>query len=204
MRRCDFPLTLAVAVLAIALTALAPDTLVADGRVFHGQWWRLASGPFIHATWGHLIRDLSLVALAGIPYEARLGRSIWILGLVVPPLVALGTVDWYCGLSGLSHALLAGALAHEALRRRGRTRIAVLGLCAIAALKPIYELATGAPAFPMALGDHVVQVPIAHAAGVVIGIACASRNRLAADDRARPLAGGVRRVPDRVHQPDRA
>jgi rhomboid family GlyGly-CTERM serine protease len=172
MKRCDFPLTLAAIALAVALTALAPDALIADGRALHGQWWRLATGPFIHATWAHLVRDLALVALAGIPYEARLPHRLWILGLVVPPLVTLGTVDWYCGLSGLSHALLAGALTYEALRRRGRTRIAVLALCAIAALKPLYEVATGAPAFPMALGAHVVQVPIAHAAGVLVGIAC--------------------------------
>jgi membrane associated rhomboid family serine protease len=179
MRRCDFPLTLAVAALAVVLTALAPDACIADGRVFHGQWWRLASGPFIHATWSHLARDLSLVALAGIPYEARLGRAIWGLGLVVPPLLALRGLDWYCGLSGLSHALLAGALAYEALRRRGRTRIAVVALGAIATLKPLYEIATVAPAFPMALGPHVVQVPIAHATGVVVGLACVLARHLA-------------------------
>jgi rhomboid family GlyGly-CTERM serine protease len=178
MRRCDFPLTLATIALAVAATALAPDALIADGRALYGQWWRLATGPFIHATWAHLVRDLALVALAGIAYEAHLPRATWILGLVVPPLVALHGVDWYCGLSGLSHALLAGALAYEALRRRGRTRAGVLALCAIAALKPLYEVATGAPAFPMPLGPHVVQVPTAHAAGVLVGIACVlSRHR---------------------------
>jgi rhomboid family GlyGly-CTERM serine protease len=186
MRRCDFPITLAVAVLAVALTALAPDALIADGRAFHGQWWRLATGPFIHATWAHLARDLALVALAGIPYEARLGRPIWIFGLVVPPLAALPTVDWYCGLSGLSHALLAGALVYEALRRRGRTRVVVVALAAIAAVKPLYEVATGAPAFPMALGAHIVQVPIAHAAGVLVGIACVVARHLACTASGKP------------------
>jgi membrane associated rhomboid family serine protease len=172
MKRCDVPLTLACAALAVALTALPSDAFVTDGRVFHGQLWRLATGPFIHATWSHLARDLALVALAGIPYEARMGRAIWILGLVVPPVVALASVDWYCGLSCLSHALLAGALTYEALRRRGVTRAVVLVLCAIAALKPLYEVTTGASAFPMALGAHVVDVPLAHATGVLIGIAC--------------------------------
>ena len=186
MKRCDFRITLTVAALAVVLTALAPGALIADGRVFHGQWWRLATGPFIHATWAHLVRDLALVALAGIPYEARLGRMIWILGLVVPPLVALHTVDWYCGLSGLSHALLAGALAYEALRRRGRTRIAVLVLCAIATLKPFYEVVTGAPAFPMTLGTHIIQVPIAHAAGVLVGVACVVARHLACTPSGKP------------------
>jgi hypothetical protein len=55
----------------------------------------------------------------------------------------------------------------------------VLALCAIAVLKPLYEVATGAPAFPMALGAHVVQVPVAHAAGVLVGITCALARHLA-------------------------
>jgi hypothetical protein len=129
---------------------------------------------------------MALVALAGIPYEARLGRAIWILGLSVPPVIALASVDWYCGLSCLSHALLAGALTYEALRRRGRTRAVVLVLCAIAALKPLYEVVTGASAFPMALGAHVVDVPLAHATGVLIGIACVFARHLACTPSGQP------------------
>jgi hypothetical protein len=86
--------------------------------------------------------------------------------------LASGTASWYCGLSGLSHALLAAALAYEALHRHGAVRIGVLALCAIAAVKPIYELVTGTPAFAMSLGDGVHQVPVAHAVGVAVGIAC--------------------------------
>jgi rhomboid family GlyGly-CTERM serine protease len=140
--------------------------------VFDGQGWRLVTAPFVHATWGHLVRDLALVAIAGVAYEPVLPRQVFALGLVVPPLAVLlaGRVDWYCGLSGLSHALLAAALAYEAMRRRGRARVWVLALCAVAICKPVYELVTGAPAFPMALGDHVVQTPVAHAAGVVVGM----------------------------------
>jgi len=167
--------TLAIAVAAVATTALAfalpgaRDALIADDRVFAGQGWRLVTAPFVHATWGHLVRDLALVALAGIAYEPVLPRRVFGLGLVVPPLAVLVEhhVSWYCGLSGLSHALLAAALSYEALRRRSRW---VYALCAVAIAKPLYELVTGAPAFPMALGDHIVQTPIAHAAGVLVGI----------------------------------
>lgn len=150
------------------------DALIADPRVFAGQGWRLVTAPLVHATWGHLVRDLSLVAIAGIAYEAVLPRALFGLGLVVPVLAVLlaGNVDWYCGLSGLSHALLAAALSYEALHRRGRVRLWVLALCAVAITKPLYELVTGAPAFAMALGPHVVQTPLAHAAGVAVGIAC--------------------------------
>lgn len=150
------------------------DLLVADGRIAHGQLWRAVTGPLVHATWGHLVRDLALVCLAGVAYEAPLARK-WLLfggGLVVPGLAVLaaGEARWYCGLSGLSHALLAAALAFEAMRRTGAVRAAVLVVCAIAAIKPLYELVTGAPAFAMALGVDVHQTPLAHAVGVGIGI----------------------------------
>jgi rhomboid family GlyGly-CTERM serine protease len=181
--RCDFPWTVAVAGLAILATAAAfasshaRDLLVADGRIAHGQLWRAVTGPFVHATWGHLVRDVALVGLAGVAYEAplRARRTVLFAGGLVLPCVAVlaaGDASWYCGLSGLSHALLAAALTYELARRRGAVRVAVLALCAIAAAKPIYELVTGAPAFPMALGDGVHQVPLAHAVGVAVGIAC--------------------------------
>jgi rhomboid family GlyGly-CTERM serine protease len=191
--RCDFPCTLAVGVLAAFATAGALGSpaiaraLVADGRIVHGELWRAATGPLVHATWAHLIRDLALVALAGAAYEAPLRSRRAVLfaaGLVAPPLAVLaaGEVGWYCGLSGLSHALLAAALAYELVRRRGAARAIVLVLCAGCAVKPIYELVTGAPAFAMSLGAGVVQVPLAHAAGVAVGLLCglaAGRDRYA-------------------------
>lgn len=189
---CDYPWTVTVVVIAVAATAGAyawpglADALVADGRIAHGQLWRAMTGPFVHATWGHLVRDLALVALAGIAYEAPLRSRRALLfagGLVLPALAVLaaGDAQWYCGLSGLSHALLAAALSYELVSRRGAARAIVLALCAVCALKPIYELATGGPAFAMSLGPDVVQVPLAHAVGALVGIAC---GLLAGRDRA--------------------
>jgi rhomboid family GlyGly-CTERM serine protease len=183
LMRFDFRWTAVVIALAILATAGAfastdvRDALVADGRIFEGQWWRLVTGPFIHATWGHLVRDLALVAIAGIAYEGPLAsRKLHVFagGIVVPALAVLVARDatWYCGLSGLSHALLAAALSYEFVRRRGAARAVVLLLCVIAAAKPVYELLTGAPAFAMPLGEGVVQVPLAHVIGVLTGIAC--------------------------------
>ncbi len=193
--RWDFPWTLAVVSLALVATAAAlaspgvADALVADARIAHGQPWRAVTGPFVHATWGHLIRDLALVAIAGVAYEAPLrSRRAWLFaaGLVAPAIAVLvaGHARWYCGLSGLSHALLAAALAYELVRRRGAARLVVLALCLVSAAKPIYELVTGAPAFAMALGDGIVQVPLAHVVGVAIGIACGLRAGADARQRA--------------------
>jgi rhomboid family GlyGly-CTERM serine protease len=179
--RCDYPWTFAVAALAIIATAAAfasagfADAVVADVRITHGQPWRAVTGPFVHATWGHLVRDLALIALAGVAYEAPLRSQralLFTAGLVVPGLAVLaaGDAQWYCGLSGLSHALLAAALSYELATRHGRTRALVAVLCAVCALKPLYELVTGAPAFAMSLGPDVIQVPLAHASGVIVGI----------------------------------
>jgi rhomboid family GlyGly-CTERM serine protease len=186
VKRFDFPWTFTVAMLAIVATAVAfaspaaRDALVADNRIFEGQWWRLVTGPFVHATWGHLIRDLALVAIAGLAYEHPLRAAklhVFAGGIVLPGLAVLVAQDarWYCGLSGLSHALLAAALSYEFTQRRGAARWIVLASCAIAAMKPIYELATGAPAFAMSLGNGVAQVPLAHVVGVIVGIACGLR-----------------------------
>jgi|GEM_PF-3066641 len=192
--RCDFPWTLAIVGLAVVATAGAfgspriADALRADGRIADGQLWRVVTGPLVHATWGHLVRDLALVALAGVAYEAPLRAlrvPLFVAGLVVPAVAVLAAGDarWYCGVSGLSHALLAAALSYEVTRRRGAARALVLGLCAVAALKPLYELATGTPAFVMSLGDGVTQVPLAHVVGVLIGIACGLRAARGCDTR---------------------
>lgn len=211
-RRCDFPWTVAACALAVAATAAAfasdrvAGALIADARIAHGQVWRALTGPLVHATWGHLARDAALVAIAGAGYEAPLRSRrtlVFALGLVLPALAALaaGGVRWYCGLSGLSHALLAAALSYEVVSRRGRARAIALGLAAIAAVKPLYELVTGTPAFAMSLGNGVVQMPVAHATGVCVGIACGLRaaldRRRAAPERAPVVPARPRhRAPD--------
>ena len=160
--KLDFPVTaLVIAVATVATACCEPGGVLL--------------GPFVHATWGHLIRDVSLVALAGIPYEAPLRDvrvPLFVGGLVLPAAAVLLATDatFYCGLSGLSHALLAAALTFEARRRRSPF---VLAICGLGLVKVGHELVTGAPAFPMALGAHVRQSPLAHAVGAAVGIACA-------------------------------
>jgi rhomboid family GlyGly-CTERM serine protease len=173
MRGCDFPWTVAVIALAIAATAASPVAF--DALVIAGPW-RVVTGPFVHATWGHLIRDCALVAIAGVAYEAVLPRWVFVAGIVLPPIavLALTDVSWYCGLSGLSHALLAAAIVYEFRNRRGVARVIVGAIGAVAAVKPLYEVITGAPAFAMWLGANTRQVPLAHATGVCIGLVTGS------------------------------
>lgn len=201
--RFDFPITLAIALAAIATTALvlavpsARDALVADDRVFDGQGWRVVTAALVHATWGHLVRDLSLVALLGIAYEAvALPRWLFGLGLVVPSLaeVLAHRVAWYCGLSGLSHALLAAVVTYEAVRRR---RLWLYAVAAVAIAKPLYELVANVSLFPMPLGEHVADTTVAHAAGALLGIIAGVRA-----GRASSSSRASARRPDR--RPSRA
>ena len=71
--RIDVATTLVCAASAMALTAAVGagmlDSVVAtaDG-VRAGQLWRLFTGPLVHATWGHLVRDLALLIALGLAY----------------------------------------------------------------------------------------------------------------------------------------
>jgi membrane associated rhomboid family serine protease len=179
--------TIAIACAAIAATAAAlshdpasralAQALVADHRV-QTETWRIFTGPLVHATWGHLVRDVSLVLVLGFRYEARL-RARWPLivavGLAAPPLAVLAAgADGYLGLSGFAYALIAAALAFEL---RTRPRMWVASLAWLLAVKVVYEAivpsASGLSILPrsawLALGPGVHQAPLAHLAGAIAG-----------------------------------
>lgn len=189
-RRFDFPWTAGVAVAALVATALATPggPWVADAeRIRAGELWRLLSGPFVHATWGHLLRDLALCAIVGVAYEHPL-RRIWpalCAATLVAPAAAAIAAGWsgYMGLSGMSHGLLAAAVTFELRRARPAPWYVVVAGAALAA-KIAIELAAGAPLFPMDLGPGVLQAPIAHAAGAAAGagITLIYRNKLVIDN----------------------
>lgn len=161
--RLDFPWTLALAAAAVAATALA---LVGGLAI---------SGPLVHATWGHLVRDVALLAIVGVAYEAPLAR-VWPALLAAALLAPWGFVlvatdhTVYLGLSGVSHALLAAAVTFEIGRRRGAARAWAAAVGAVLAVKLAGEAALG-PAFPVELGPGVVAVPVAHVVGALVGVA---------------------------------
>ncbi len=178
--------TILIASLSVFATASlhwpgVADTLVADGdAIGQYQLWRWISGPLVHATWGHLIRDLALLLFAGIALERELGRRfkhLCLLGLVVPTIATLADpqIQFYFGTSGLTHALLAALVFHvlcssdpDLRTPRWMRGLALLGGLTIAA-KVLWEVITGSPLFPMDLGPGIQQVPIAHASGALVG-----------------------------------
>ncbi|HTJ42763.1 MAG TPA: rhomboid family intramembrane serine protease [Kofleriaceae bacterium] len=170
-------ITLVIAIAAIAATALASDLIVADHRVWY-EPWRSVTGPLVHATWPHLLRDVGLVLILGFAYERKLAHAWpWIvgLGLALPPIAVVASGDaGYYGLSGLAYAMLAAALAYETSRHPALIPIAI-----VFAFKVVYEAAAGPDATAtsilprgawLALGPHVHQAPIAHLAGALGGL----------------------------------
>ncbi len=110
--------------LAMAMTAAvatsAPDLWALDiSKVMQGEWWRLASGHFVHLNWQHCLYDLLALGLAICLFnrlEKHLGPviittlcsacSVSLVLLIVNP------VDIYGGISGITSGLLSFAVLH--------------------------------------------------------------------------------------------
>ena len=89
-----------------------------------GHLWRFLSGHFVHLGWSHL-----LLNLAGLALIAWIVGRLWgWLGWLVVSLVSMAVIgigfwilnpqlEWYVGLSGLLHGLLAAGLVVGIARR---------------------------------------------------------------------------------------
>lgn len=187
--------TMVIASLSVLATASlhwpgVADLWIADSdAIAQYQLWRWFTGPLVHATWGHLLRDLALLLFCGIALERELGRRYWQLclaGLAVPTIASLGDpqLQYYFGTSGLTHALLAALILHVLWDTdadlRGPLWMRALALCGGLALggKVLWEVTVGAPLFPMDLGPGIHQVPIAHASGALVGALFIAGTRL--------------------------
>lgn len=174
-------LTLTLAALTV-LAASVPEAyaLLEFERqaILEGQWWRLLTGHFAHASSTHLLWCLAAFVILGAPAERELGRRYAGLLLAASMSVGLGllafapALTWYCGLSGLDTALFARALWKEGLRARGDgdKMLLTLGflLAACLAGKIAFEYATGGALF--ARTPEVPPVPAAHLLGSAAGL----------------------------------
>lgn len=172
----DFPVTAAVAGLALAATLLHPEVLVADTEAIrHGEWWRLLTGPLVHSNGGQLARDVVALVILGAAYEAefRLRFSLALLAAIVVPCAAIAAwqpdFTQYFGLSGAVYALLTMAFVHEWKTSGGKPARWVVITCAVTVLKLGYECVTGQLLLPMELGHGVQPAPLAHLVGLAVG-----------------------------------
>jgi len=119
VRSWIFPGVLAVLALVLQLAGDRARLLLRFDRdgIASGEWWRLASGHFVHLGWPHLAMNLAGLALVWLLVGRACGGRLWSGTLAI---VTLGTsaglwwlspqVGWYVGLSGLLHGLLAAGL----------------------------------------------------------------------------------------------
>jgi rhomboid family GlyGly-CTERM serine protease len=178
--------TLLISLLSVIATAslsypgLASALIADQGAIEQYQLWRWLSGPLVHATWGHLLRDLVLLLFAGIALERELGRRyiyLCLLGMAVPTMATLADpqLQYYFGTSGLTHALLSALILHVLWNSSAAPNSPrwIRGLALLGGLtllgKVLWEVIAGAPLFPMDLGPGIRQVPMAHASGAAVG-----------------------------------
>jgi rhomboid family GlyGly-CTERM serine protease len=170
--------TAGVAVLSVAATVVAVtsaaviDWVLADATgVSRGEWWRLLTGPLVHAGPAHLFIDVGVLLAVGLLYEPRLPRAWpWLIGagLVIPTAVVMAAIpdlQRYYGISGLTHSLLAAAVALEMFDPRRRLWAGLFGAALLG--KVVWELAATAAVAPLAAG--VEPVPLVHLVGLAVG-----------------------------------
>ncbi len=151
------------------------------GDVLAGQWWRVATFPFVHLSWYHLLLDAGafLALYAGL-YEPGRGRRLTLVAascagsLLLPMLAAPSLLgQGLCGLSGTAHGLMAvSGLEMMALPGADRSiRTAGLAYFAIVVVKCMAEAATGSVVFGfLYFGMMGIPVAMCHAGGVLGGI----------------------------------
>jgi rhomboid family GlyGly-CTERM serine protease len=176
------------AAVSTALQVAGLDAVCAWDRaaLAGGEFWRVISGHFVHLSWSHLL--LNLAGLALIAWIV--GRAWDWFGWLVVSLISIAVIgvafwtlnpelEWYVGLSGLLHGLLAAGLVVGLARREAESLV----LAVLVAGKLAWEQFAGPlPGSEGASGGTVIVD--AHLYGAVGGILAA----MAMWRRVRPAA----------------
>jgi rhomboid family GlyGly-CTERM serine protease len=166
-----------IALIAAAFGDLGREVLsFLRPAIAEGEFWRLATGHFIHLGWPHLVLNLAGLMLVWYIVGAAFELRCWLI-IIVATVVGMDIgfwflepqLLWYVGLSGLLHGLLAAGIVGEF--RSGRVEVRVLGGLVIAKL--VYEQLFGPlPGSEEASGGAVIVA--AHAYGAVSGVIAAA------------------------------
>ena len=174
--RWAWPGALALAAVAVAAGGLAAPLRYEREAIAAGETWRLLTGHLAHLGTAHLVMNLVALGLVWLLVGRAFKAWGWGLAMLI---IALGIdagfwwlapeLEWYVGLSGLLHGLLAaGALAVSLQGGRGR-RDGLLLLATLAA-KLAFEQVGGAVPGSAALAGGPVVVD-AHLYGALAGLA---------------------------------
>ncbi|HEX5788036.1 MAG TPA: rhombosortase [Woeseiaceae bacterium] len=190
LRGWAWPGALALAAAAVAASGLALPLRYERDAIAAGETWRLLTGHLAHLGTAHLVMNLAALALVWLLVGHAFKAWAWGVAMVT---IALGIdagfwwllpeLEWYVGLSGILHGVLAAG-APGVILQVGRVGEGLLLLAALAA-KLAFEQVGGAVPGSAALAGGPVVVD-AHLYGALAGLAVGSVLAVAVD------AGGGR------------
>jgi rhomboid family GlyGly-CTERM serine protease len=174
LRRWSVVLLIAACCLALAFAGDAGRTWARYDRTAleGGQAWRMVTAHLVHLGWGHLWPNLLALLLIGGLLEEFLKPAEWLVASVVSAVgISAGLyafepdVQWYVGLSGVLHGLVACGAVRMVQARRFALG-AALGVGVVAKL--VYEATLG----PVPFTEHAAGGPVivaAHLYGAIAG-----------------------------------
>jgi len=193
-RRGAVPLVIGACCFALALGGAAARDWGSYDRaaVEGGQVWRLITAHLVHLGWAHLWPNLLALLLIGGLLEEFLNPVEWMVASLVTAFsISAGLylfhpdTEWYVGLSGVLHGLVACGVV---MMIRARALGLGIGLGLGLALKLLWEVVYGPVPLTAASVGGAVVVP-AHLygaiSGALAGVAFAAARRRAAPDTAR-------------------
>lgn len=144
--------------------------------VLAGEWWRLITAHVVHLGWSHLVLNLLGLALMWALFAADYTLRQWLI-ILAGSIIAMDAgflllnpnLEWYVGLSGALHGVMAaGTVAH--LRRR-EPDAWILAVFLVAKL--VYEQVAGVMPYTAhtAGGPVVVDAHLYGAIGALIVVA---------------------------------
>lgn len=152
-----------------------------------GEYWRFLSAHFVHLGWGHMWLNVAALLILGVLFADVLRARDWLAsGLASIAAIDLGLVwlepgvEWYVGLSGALHGLMAAGALGLIGRGEALGIVLALGLCG----KLGYEQAFGPLPFTAETSGGPVLVA-AHLYGAVGGFVAAAVARYVLPRRSR-------------------
>ena len=176
-----FPATFGLACVVLAVMAAQLWLPVGDleyrRAALAAEPWRLVTGHFVHLTFLHALLNCVALLLLGRLFADRLSAGELFGLLAVSPLLVsvllwllLPDLKWYCGLSGVLHALFFAGCVVWVGQARGRARWLPIAALAGGAVKVLIEQPWDG-SFPAHELLRIAVVPQAHLAGAVVGCA---------------------------------
>jgi rhomboid family GlyGly-CTERM serine protease len=143
------------------------------GAVLHGELWRVMTCHFTHADGLHLAVNLAGLWLVSMLVGAEFAALEWLIVAICSMLViGIGFVvfepglEWYVGLSGVLHGLLAAGAVSWASRGE---RVPAAVLASVLIVKLVWEQVLG----PLPFSGRLPVIVAAHLDGAIGGAVAA-------------------------------